>query len=596
MFKKVIYIIICLILFVNIYAQQNVSNTLNSIRGNIDNILKDSPTLSDTCIQKIKQLKNILPPANSGSLKRAAMDKLLKDTKKITGSINTNKPPCNDTRIKNLLSSSQQLIMELEKLNRDTVMVKIKVIDSTNKSLNSELTIEDSSGIATIAVKDSTGNFRATLFQGALYSLKVKSNSYALFDTTFTTKKVKNESISIQMHIIDFTSLTQNSPSDTTRISTSKSEDSNESSVQNKLILIGMPVLFSLTLMLVILSFINYKNYRSVIKITNGLAAQLQNPQLPIMEEINKNPEVAELTPIQNSVQSNSQSEEKKEMVADNTKTDSYFMSEIMMTAGPRKKPTKNDPVSDKDLGEDICGFISSSKEVLIWLLDGTSDSHSLRNPENKQEYFSSRLLAQSLADNLRKNFIEKPDMPLEKQVDKAVQEVRLNWQQSINQLPPKERENLKNNIKNKNFPQCSTTVLIGHLNLNGDFIGYRSGDSKMLLFKVSPTNEISFSEKSFLDKNDESDDRVFFNLDVNDNGEFFIRTNHLRFQTITDDNIKTIISFSDGIGANTEQLLKEEYKNEPDKVKKDISYHLQGTGDDKSICFIERKEKQVLL
>jgi len=162
--------------------------------------------------------------------------------------------------------------------------------------------------------------------------------------------------------------------------------------------------------------------------------------------------------------------------------------------------------------------------------------------------------------------------MPLEKQVDKAVQEVRLNWQQSINQLPPKERENLKNNIKNKNFPQCSTTVLIGHLNLNGDFIGYRSGDSKMLLFKVSPTNEISFSEKSFLDKNDESDDRVFFNLDVNDNGEFFIRTNHLRFQTITDDNIKTIISFSDGIGANTEQLLKEEYKNEPDKVKKDIS------------------------
>ena len=117
-----------------------------------------------------------------------------------------------------------------------------------------------------------------------------------------------------------------------------------------------------------------------------------------------------------------------------------------------------------------------------------------------------------------------------------------------------------------------------------------------MLLFKVSPTNEISFSEKSFLDKNDESDDRVFFNLDVNDNGEFFIRTNHLRFQTITDNNIKTIISFSDGIGANTEQLLKEEYKNNPDKVKKDISYHLQGTGDDKSICFIERKEKQVLL
>ena len=88
----------------------------------------------------------------------------------------------------------------------------------------------------------------------------------------------------------------------------------------------------------------------------------------------------------------------------------------------------------------------------------------------------------------------------------------------------------------------------------------------------------------------------VFFNLDVNDSSEFSIRTNHLRFQTIAEDNIKTIILFSDGIGANTEQLLKEEYKNDPDKAKKDISYHLQGTGDDKSICFIERKERQILL
>jgi hypothetical protein len=112
-----------------------------------------------------------------------------------------------------------------------------------------------------------------------------------------------------------------------------------------------------------------------------------------------------------------------------------------------------------------------------------------------------------------------------------------------------------------------------------------------MFLFTASSENGINFVETSLVQKNDESNDRIFFRLRLNDLGKFDIIFNEPLHEIVNQKNISTIISFSDGIGTDTERLLKEEYKDNPDKSRKEIIYHSQETGDDKSICFIEIKE-----
>jgi hypothetical protein len=48
---------------------------------------------------------------------------------------------------------------------------------------------------------------------------------------------------------------------------------------------------------------------------------------------------------------------------------------------------------------------------------------------------------------------------------------------------------------------------------------------------------------------------------------------------------------FSDGIGAATENLLKENYAGNPEAAREALAYEIQGTADDKTICFIEIKK-----
>jgi len=64
-----------------------------------------------------------------------------------------------------------------------------------------------------------------------------------------------------------------------------------------------------------------------------------------------------------------------------------YFLSEIMMTAGPRK-PMKNNTTNDMDLGEDVCGFVMTGDEALVWILDGASDYTCLRSTSTKENIF----------------------------------------------------------------------------------------------------------------------------------------------------------------------------------------------------------------
>lgn len=268
-----------------------------------------------------------------------------------------------------------------------------------------------------------------------------------------------------------------------------------------------------------------------------------------------------------------------------------HFFAEIMTTSGPRKK-NMSEPGADKDLGEDVCGFVADDKDLLIYLLDGTSDLHCLKDPENNREYFSSRLLAQSIANQLRLSFTANRREAMDVVMLRAIQTVKEDWISTINKLPGKEKSRVRTSIENKSFPECATTLLIGQLSINGQLTVYRSGDSKMFMFRNAPDNKIRFEDTPLVYKNEQSNDRAFFRLVLNANKEFDILYNKPNYEIIQKENMHTVVVFSDGIGMLTEQLLQQQYAMNAEAVRKEIIYQTQGTADDKSICFISISEK----
>lgn len=266
-----------------------------------------------------------------------------------------------------------------------------------------------------------------------------------------------------------------------------------------------------------------------------------------------------------------------------------YFVSEILMTAGPRKKPM-NESNSDKDLGEDVSGFVMAGNEILVWLLDGTSDFYCLRDPVSKREYFSSRLLAQSIARKLKASFSRNRSEALDTTVNIIINEVRSDWMKVISGLPDPEKSVLKKNIDGGNFPECAATILVGKLSLEGDLTVYRSGDCKMILFTGTDKNR-SVLNTTLADKNEKSNDRIFFRLIVTENGELNLVHNTPLFEIVRHHNVQTMIGYSDGIGSKTEQLFRLGYAKDPEGVREELIYQMQGTEDDKALYIIEIKE-----
>jgi hypothetical protein len=265
------------------------------------------------------------------------------------------------------------------------------------------------------------------------------------------------------------------------------------------------------------------------------------------------------------------------------------FICEMLMTAGPRKK-FMNEENADKDLGEDVCGCVIHADKMGLWLLDGTSDQYCLKNPLTGKEYFSSRLLAQCIGDRLRSAFITKRtgECALDQLLGEAIGSVRTDWVLALRQLPEEERSILRNNIQQKNSPECASTLLVACLSLDGELSAYRSGDSKMLLFRdgADPKTLIPFAT-SFTSKNPESNDRIFFRIVLGDKEELDILCNKPGYELLQQKEISGLIAFSDGIGAVTEQALNQDYAADPDGIRRRIITQSQGTADDKSICLV---------
>lgn len=511
---------------------------LDSMKKGISVIANDKK-VSANCRKNITQYQKTFPRQHSPEWNQNDISRLIKSTNTfILSSKAKSNEDCYDKRAKTLVSKAYTLINTLKNLNASLKAPAASVADTHKniQTINIRLTDNKDDTLSNQPGIDSSG-----------YKTGVQNSG--TFDLLAT-----------QVHTL---------------------------SKVNTLLLISVLVLCMLVGGVM---FISIKTLRSLKSISNEMANSNVKGNELMVQESNANLEVAGASALPDTAITAAPLLAESGVMNSQAEPGRCFICEIMMTAGPRKK-FMSEENADKDLGEDVCGFVSDQHKILVWLLDGTSDLHCLKNPANKQEYFSSRLLALGIAEKLRKYFIERQNESIEEMMAQAIQEVKLNWLEVIEQLPEDEKLYLRKNIEDKNFPECATTLLIVQLLINGDFTAYRSGDSKIFLYSATAQNGIDPVDTSLVEKNEESNDRIFFRLRLNEQGKFDMLCNEPLHEVVHHNNIRTVISFSDGVGADTEQLLKEEYKKAPDKIRKEIIYHSQETGDDKSICFLEIKE-----
>jgi hypothetical protein len=597
---------------VHIHAQSSKRLQLQTIRllENIKaNLNKIDNLLSNDCKSKLLKAPKGFESNDTINLSNRSVAELQKAIELFesykspdSSCINKNK------KIRRLNDSTKVLIKSLRTINHgglksESIKLVVKVVDdSTGKHINSTVTIfpADSANRVRVLLKDSQINptaFYTFLSPNKTYFLKVEDSSYTAYTEQMNINRDSIKVIRLKRAVYD-TNVNRRANATVTPSNPQEKSKFQKFVKEHLSFIIGILGLIFLAFIGVVLSTIKLRkrhiqsarenkfNVQTIaeleesIKIKNEVIDSLNNELLAAKDSceeiVKEQPEVVA-------------AEQGQQLLQHETKRN--FICEILMTAGPRKK-FMNEPDADKDLGEDVCGFVSDMREVLFWVLDGTSDQYCLKNPSDNREYFSSRLLAQLLSQRLRKSFTEKQEKEFEEIILGAIEGAKEDFLEQINQLPSEEKRILEKNIGNKNLPECATTILIARLSLNGNFIGYRSGDSKLFLFRVMPESEIEQVETTLETKNDKSNDRLFFKIMLDENKKFYIFSNNpLDHEIIEEKNITTAISFSDGIGMNTEFLLKDEYKKNPQETRKEIMYQLQGTGDDKTICFIEIKE-----
>lgn len=258
-----------------------------------------------------------------------------------------------------------------------------------------------------------------------------------------------------------------------------------------------------------------------------------------------------------------------------------YFFVETMMTAGPRKSFPENAIEGDFGLGEDVAGALVQSDKVYFWVLDGTSDSPVLKMNNNKEEYFSSRLLAQSIAWELHDECSKWPEKKSILMLKEAIEATQVDWRSRIESLSETDKEAL---IKKLNIYQnimCSTTVVFGSLDINGNLDVCRIGDSRIVT--KPPHNK------------EDKAGRVFAILI--DNGDHFELSfspfEDAKCQSIEMEGVETIIAMSDGVSKLAEKWLNVITKLDFSdiKIRRTMAQMQHSTCDDKSMCIIQIKQ-----
>lgn len=270
------------------------------------------------------------------------------------------------------------------------------------------------------------------------------------------------------------------------------------------------------------------------------------------------------------------------------TMDSAYFFGEVMVTAGPRKNFSSDPKEGDYGLGEDIAGFISLADTTYFWVLDGTSNSGQITMPNDQKkgqqiELFSSRLLAQTIAWQLQAviqiSGINKESLSAQEMLSEAIRLTEIEWRERLEQLAPKRKETLKQLLLKHLSIECSTTVVFGKLNLNGQLEVSLIGDSSIITFPAS-------KERPY------SKERQFARLTLNQQRQLEWAFNPANPKHIHQANTQSIIAFTDGLSPQVEYWLNSmtDIDFSSPSTRRGLAHAPSTTQDDKAICMIQIK------
>lgn len=300
--------------------------------------------------------------------------------------------------------------------------------------------------------------------------------------------------------------------------------------------------------------------------------------------ETNNDAEILGLSSEQNTIDSISENEgcevkESSHSVPIENSNSKFFFTEVMSTAGPRKNFQEDAREGDLDLGEDVVGCIVKKDIAFFWVLDGTSDSPIFLTTD-KKEVISSRLLSQDIGWMLQRIIWDKrKNINPEDALRECFYSIIADWQNKLNGLNDTDKERLLEILAQKATMMVSSTAIFGMLDINGNLNVSQIGDSFIV---TNPTNNtVNLKGRFFVVIKANVEERT---LTVESNSFEDTRPN-----TISLDNVQTIVVGTDGLSQNTQKWLQLKPADFTDPVfRKTISAIKHDTCDDKALCVIQ--------
>lgn len=263
--------------------------------------------------------------------------------------------------------------------------------------------------------------------------------------------------------------------------------------------------------------------------------------------------------------------------------SDTYISSNILVSAGPRKEKD-----NDTELGEDSSGIYNTPYGTYFWILDGTSDSG--RIEFQKSHVFSSRVLSQQLGNAI---FTVVSDAEYEKSgnedtlksiLDKAITKAKITIVSIVKNAPYEIHQQIIDHINNNQNPYCSTTILLGFLDKNGNLWHLYLGDSQLYSFSITDERFIQNERAP-----NEGKGRLFLSMNLSKEKNIVFETNNYEeniLSFVKKGGVDYVMAFSDGIGSSEKAL-----SIQPKQVLSKISFTEQKSYDDKSLIVLERKK-----
>jgi hypothetical protein len=300
--------------------------------------------------------------------------------------------------------------------------------------------------------------------------------------------------------------------------------------------------------------------------------------------ETNNDAEILGLSSEQNTIDSISENEgcevkESSHSVPIENSNSKFFFTEVMSTAGPRKNFQEDAREGDFDLGEDVVGCIVKKDIAFFWVLDGTSDNPIFLTTD-KKEVISSRLLSQDIGLTLQRYIRDKRNnINPEEALRECFNSIIADWQIKLNSLNDVDKEQLFKILIEKKLVNVSSTAIFGMLDINGKLNVSQIGDSFIV---TNPTiNTPNLRGRFFVVIKANFEEKVFT---VESNSFEDTRPN-----TISLDNVQTIVAGTDGVSQNTQKWLQLKQPDFTDPVfRKTISAIKHDTCDDKALCVIQ--------